>query len=841
MSRSIPKLLRLESRLAPSVAAGDYYWADGRQIALVERPQQFAVRLTEPQPVEVLAKPGGLLAGYEVMKSLDPTVAFVSPAISPRPKFSDAEPLDQRPGIDFAAPIFTNPETGGWVVATDEILVRLQPGVTIENFAGSDSRFAGFTRVVATPDTFVIDLASGSGRAALNLANEVMSDPRLVWASPNLMIESHLWTNDPLYDNQWHLNNTGQTTGGTPDADVDAPEAWQITTGNPNIVIADIDDAIQRGHPDLAPNVWVNPGEIPGNSIDDDGNGWADDDRGWDFWGNDNDPTPATGTSDHHGTATAGVAVAAGNNNLGVTGIAYSAKLMPIRSNIVPALSPADVATAVYYTAGRTASGTGTWRGADILTCSWGFDAPLQALSDAFAWASANGRGGKGLAIFIASGNGGNGAVGYPANLAGSLSGVMAVGGSSHTDTRVSYSQYGPELDFLAPTKASNGNGIYTTDRTGSAGYSSTDYTSNFSGTSSATPLAAGVGALALGMNPNLTAVQLRGLLHNTTDMIGTQSYDPVTGKNLQYGYGRVNAATAVRGVGVAEIQVLDGSSDVPNGSTEGGFSAAIGANVTRTFRIRNQGTEDLILGSLAVQSGPFSISAGFTDLVLSVGEATTFTVRFAPTAGGTFNRDLTFSTNDADEGSFVIHLSGTAPMPPQIQTIAVNNNAQQRSMVKTLTVTFDRIVTLPANASNAFSVIGPSGAAAFTPTSSTATGVTVVTLTFPTYLGSSLPDGNYTLTVFGNQISAGGVLLDGDGDAAPGGDAEHAFFRLFGDDNADRHVDGLDFGRFVSSYNLLPTQPGFLASFDSNFDGRVDGFDFLQLTGRYNGTLPPP
>jgi hypothetical protein len=839
MSRSIPKLYRLESRLAPSVAGGDYYWADGRQVALTERPHQVAVRFDEPQQIELLAKPGGLLAGYEVLRSLDPTAAFIAPAISPRPLASEAEPLDQRPGIDFAAPVFTNSETGGWVVATNEIIVRLQPGIAIEEFAGSDWRFAGYKRVVATPDTFVIELSTGSGRASLNLANELMTDPRLVWASPNLMIESHLWTNDPLYPNQWHLNNTGQTTNGLPDADVDAPEAWQITTGNPNIVIADIDDAIQRSHPDLAPNVWVNPGEIPGNSIDDDGNGWADDDRGWDFWNNDNDPSPSGSNS--HGTATAGVAVAAGNNNLGVAGVAYGAKLMPIKSNIVPALAPADVATAVYYTAGRTANGTGTWRGADILTCSWGFDAPLQALSDAFAWASTNGRGGKGLPIFIASGNGGTGTVGYPANLAGSLSGVMAVGGSSHTDVRVGYSQYGPQLDFLAPTRASSGNGIYTTDRTGSAGYSSTDYTSNFSGTSSATPLAAGVGALALGLNPNLTAVQLRGLLHNTADMIGPQSYDPVTGKNLQYGFGRVNAAAAVRGVGVTEIQVLDGSSDVPNGSTESEFDVAIGANVTRTFRIRNQGTEDLILSSLAVPSGPFSISAGFTDSVLSVGEATTFTVRFAPTAGGTFDRNLTFSTNDSDEGSFVIQLSGTAPMPPQIGAIAVNNSAQQRSMVKTLTITFDRIVTLPAQMANAFSVIGPGGAAPFTAASSTTTGVTVVTLTFPTLLGGSLADGNYTLTVFGNQISAGGVPLDGDGDAVPGGNAAFQFFRYFGDTNGDRQVDGPDLSQFSSTFNLSSAQTGYLSYLDANADGQVDGFDFSQFSGRFATILSPP
>jgi hypothetical protein len=839
MSRHRPSVLRLEDRLTPSIANGDFYWADGRPIALDARAGQYAVRLEHGQAAATLTTSGGLLAGYDIVQALDPTVVFVTPAVAPRANFRESLPLDERAGVAWSAPVFTNPETGGWVVATDQILVRLRPGVTIESFLQSDERLSAFERVVGTPDTFVVDMTSGSGRAALALANGLMSDPRLVWASPNLMIESHLATNDPFYAEEWHLNNTGQS-GGTADADVDAPEAWQITTGSPNIVIADIDDAIQRDHPDLSPNVWTNPGDIAGNGIDDDGNGWIDDNRGWDFWDNDNDPSPNTGSSDNHGTATAGVAVAAGDNNLGVVGVAYGARLMPIRSNIVPALAPPDVASAVYYVAGRTANGTGTWRGADILTCSWTFDAPLQALSDSFAWASANGRGGRGLPIFIASGNGGNNAVAYPANLAGTLSGVMAVGGSSHTDVRVSYSEYGPELDFLTPTRAGSGaGGIYTTDRTGSAGYSSTDYTSGFSGTSSSTPLAAGIGALALSRNPNLTAVQLRGLLHNTTDLIGPESYDSATGKNLEYGFGRLNAATAVRGVGIAEIQLLDGNVDVPNNTTSSGYGAAIGANVTRTYRIRNQGTLDLNLSALAVTSGPFTVASGFGDNVLSVGEATTFTVRFTPTAGGTFNRDLTFTSNDADEGSFVVHLNGAAPMPPQITTISVNSGAAQRSMVTSLTVTFDRVVTLPAQPANAFTVTGPSGNMTIAASAATIGGVTVATITFPGLVGGSLADGNYSLTVLGNQISAGGVALDGDGDAVPGGNANYSFFRFFGDSNADRHVDIADFGVFSGTYNLSTGQTGFLSYFDFNADGHIDIADFGQFSLRMFTTLP--
>lgn len=837
MPRSQPQLHRLDERITPNAAA-DFYWVNNRQIALVERAGQVAVKLESPHDAATLTAKGGLLAGFDLVQSLDPTVAFVRAGISPRQSMSETLPLDQRPGVEWSAPVFENAESHGWVVATNEVIVRLREGVTAEAFFAGDTRFTAHRRIVGTPDTFIATMAIGSGRASIALANEMRSDPRLIWATPDLMAQGRLYTNDPLYSNQWHLNNTGQS-GGTPGADVSAEEAWQITTGA-GIVIADIDDAIQRDHPDLAPNVWANPGEIAGNGIDDDGNGWVDDNRGWDFWDGDNDPSPNAGSTDNHGTATAGVAVAAGNNNLGVAGIAYGAKLMPIRSNIVPSFVPDDVPSAIYYAAGRTANGTGTWRGADILTCSWGFDTPLQAMEDAFAWASANGRGGKGLPIFIASGNGGTGDVGYPANLAGTLSGVMAVGGSSHNDVRVSYSQYGPELDFVTPTRSGGGGGgIYTTDRTGSAGYSSTDYTSSFSGTSSATPLAAGVGALALSRNPNLTAAQLRGLLHNTTDLIGPHSYDMISGKNLQYGFGRLNAATAVRGVGIAEIQVLDGNTDVPNNSTEGGFAAAIGANVTRTFRVRNQGTLDLVLGLPQIAAGPFSVSQNFSDSVLSVGEATTITVRFAPTAGGTFNRDLAFSTNDGDESSFVVHLSGTAPMPPQVSAIAINGGAAQRSSVTSLAVNFDRIVTLPTPNVNAFSLVGPSGNVPFTVGISTTTGVTVATLTFPSLAAGSLSDGNYTFKVLGNQISAGGVALDGDGDAVPGGDTTRTFFRFFGDADGNRSVNIADYGLFSTSYGRSLGQAGYLGYFDADGNNRVDIADYGQFSLRYLTTLP--
>ena len=213
--------------------------------------------------------------------------------------------------------------------------------------------------------------------------------------------------------------------------------------------------------------------------------------------------------------------------------------------------------------------------------------------------------------------------------------------------------------------------------------------------------------------------------------------------------------------------------------------------------------------------------------------------MRFAPTAGGTFNRDLTFTTNDTDESTFVIHLSGTAPMPPQVADIVVNGGADQRSAVTSLTVTFDRVVTLPTPSANAFSLVGPSGNVPFSVGVSTATGVTVATLTFPTLTAGSLSDGNYTFKVLGNQVSAGGVLLDGDGDAVPGGDATRTFFRYFGDSNGDRRVDIADYRLVRDQLQFVAGQTGYLGYFDVDGNNRVDIADLGQFSLRYLTTLP--
>ena len=206
----------------------------------------------------------------------------------------------------------------------------------------------------------------------------------IAFAHPNFLIEGWTASSDPLYGSQWNLHNRGQN-GGTPDADIDAPEAWAVTSGSSDVVVAVLDSGFQLDHPDLAQSVFVNSGEIPGNGIDDDGNGWVDDVNGLDLSADlahtskveyDSDPSPAT-EYDNHGTAVAGVIAAQADNGLGITGVAPGVKILPVKIGTATSssggfsASVSALVAAVYYAAGRTADGTGTWRGADVANHSW--------------------------------------------------------------------------------------------------------------------------------------------------------------------------------------------------------------------------------------------------------------------------------------------------------------------------------------------------------------------------------------------------------------------------------------------------------------------------------------
>ncbi|WP_196219838.1 S8 family serine peptidase, partial [Microcystis aeruginosa] len=745
----------------PVVDRGDFYWADGQPVKLLQRNTQITLTLTDRATrLNDLLAAGQILEGLKLEKNVSQNTYILSSKTATAIDIAQIEArLGEIPGVRVA-PVYQSPLTNTWLVATNEIIVSLRAGLKAQEVFGNDSRFASYRSLLGTSDQFVVTLQEGLPNLAT--ANALQSDRSFQWASPNFyqQRERFFIPNDPLFGNQWHLNNTGQV-GGTPDADVDAPEAWDVNAGgSSNVVVAVIDDGMQLNHPDL--QLFINTGEIAGNGIDDDGNGWIDDLNGWDFTSGgigDNNPGPSV-PDDAHATAVAGVAAGRGNNTLGVTGMAYNSRLLPVRIFLGgSATSDANIASAIYYAAGRTASGTGTWRAGDILNNSWGGGAFSSAISSAFTWASTSGRNGKGAISYIATGNGSGAPVSFPANLSSTIPGVIAVGASTNLDQLASYSNVGPQVDFVAPSSGGTAR-IVTTDRTGADGYSSGDYTSTgtdgFGGTSSATPLSAGIGALILAQDPNLTAAQVRGLMRNTTDLIGPVAYDN-KGFNTQYGYGRVNANTAIRGVGIAEIQVLQDRTNIADNTGSFSFAAGVGQTQTQTFRVRNQGTKDLTLGAISLGGGSgFSLASSFTDTTLSVGESTTFSVNFSPTTTGTFSNTISFTNNDADESTFNFTLNGTGlnsksfsntspitipssgsstPYPSTINVSGLSGNINSLKVTLTnLSHTFpDDIDVL---------LVGPTGTKALLMSDvGGSSGVNNVTLTFDPTATSSLPD----------------------------------------------------------------------------------------------------
>src|SRR5262249_49735659 len=155
----------------------------------------------------------------------------------------------------------------------------------------------------------------------------LQGDPRVLYAEPNVRLSTAQVPNDPTLPRGWGLINRGQT-GGTPDADIDADEAWDVTTRSSGIVVAVIDNGRDHTHPDLAANMWVNPGEVAGDGVDNDGNGFVDDVHGCDVVSEDGDPMDEDG----HGTHVAGTIAMAGNNAVGATGVNWNVKVMAVRA-----------------------------------------------------------------------------------------------------------------------------------------------------------------------------------------------------------------------------------------------------------------------------------------------------------------------------------------------------------------------------------------------------------------------------------------------------------------------------------------------------------------------------
>ena len=347
----------------------------------------------------------------------------------------------------------------------------------------------------------------GKGQGVERAVERLQQLPFVDYVEPDYVRRAD--TSDTYYGYQWGLNNTGQDIGGvtgTAGADIDAEGAWTLSTGDPDLVVAVIDSGVEYTHEDLWNNAWINHGEIAGDNVDNDGNGYVDDVYGWDFFASDADPYDENG----HGTHVAGTICAEGNNGRGVSGVAWGCKVMALRFLGPDGGYTSDAISALEYAVAK---------GVRLSNNSWGGGGYSQALYDAIDSAAASGH------LFVAAaGNGGTDKIGddndvsahYPSSY--DLANVIAVAATDNRDRLADFSNFGAQgVDLGAP-----GVDIASTMR---SGY----YLS--SGTSMATPHVTGVAALILGRHPDWSYVDVRDRLLNTV-----RAVDSLTGKTVTGG-----------------------------------------------------------------------------------------------------------------------------------------------------------------------------------------------------------------------------------------------------------------------------------------------------------------
>ena len=383
----------------------------------------------------------------------------------------------------------------------DSIIVRANPGVTAEQLEGQVQDVS--VRALGNYGLFHVVLPVGADVHDSIESYEASSLVQYAQTN-NTNFTPSAEPNDPQFPDQYHLNNTGQTAG-TVDADIDATEAWDTNTSAENIIIAIIDSGTDLDHEDLADNIWVNEGEIPGDGIDNDNNGYIDDVNGWDFVNQTNDPN-GDGSSGWHGTHVAGIAGAVGNNGIGVSGVAWNVQLMPLRI-FAPGTSTAAIVEAINYSVEN---------GAQVSNNSWGGYGFDGAIFDAISNARDNDQ------LFVASaGNDGFDVdiiEHYPSGY--NLDNIISVGGSTDRDGDSGFNLGATSVDLVAP-----GTNILSTIGNDAYGF--------LSGTSMSGPVVAGAAAILREADPTAGFAEIKQQILDSVDQIPTFAGRTLTGGRL--------------------------------------------------------------------------------------------------------------------------------------------------------------------------------------------------------------------------------------------------------------------------------------------------------------------
>jgi len=516
---------------------GPYYYYGAKKVYLKESKDRIYVRLPANETGKLKS---ALQKNFQLSQkgmSSNPGEKFMVIKLSEDNKTGSQQEILNYIKKDFRAELVRpalKGTSGSEVVIDEEFYVKLKANVSVVKL---NKLMLQLGCVLAKKysygsQTYLIKATAANGFDGLKMANLFFESGLFEYAEPDFRAFDMLHTappppNDPLYNLQWaHLNDgSANQFNGVAGTDIDVDEAWTITKGKPTIRIAVIDEGVQRNHPDLV------------NNIDPLGFGL-------------NAANASTGdilaTTRSHGTSCAGIIAAEANNGIGMAGIAPLCKIIPVNLTINTSGTfgtSAQLAQCIDW----------AWNqgGADVLSNSWGGGLSSSLVQDAIKRATTLGRGGKGAIVLFSSGNNDAGLVNpaiFPETIAvGGIDMCNKRKAPTSCDSEVFWgANYGVGLDIVAPTVK-----IATTCVTGTGTAPNLDYNLIFNGTSAACPMVAGVAALVLSINDQLSVAQVREILERSATKAGLYSYNRVQGQpngtwTSELGHGLINAKNAV-------------------------------------------------------------------------------------------------------------------------------------------------------------------------------------------------------------------------------------------------------------------------------------------------------
>ena len=422
-------------------------------------------------------------------------------------------------------------------------IIRINKGITTQSGVKQDLVFTV--------------LSFAENKNLKTVLKQLNDHPSILYAEPNYIRSKNVLPNDPDFSQLWGLNNIAQE-GGLLDADIDAPEAWDTSTGSANSVIGILDTGVDYTHQDLAANMWINPGEIPDDGIDNDNNGYVDDIHGIDCVNNDSDPID----DDSHGTHVAGTIGAEGDNGIGITGVNWNTRIMALK--FLDELGGGDVVGQIECLAYAVNMKKNHGINIHITNNSYGGPFFTQIEKDAIqASADAN------MLFIAAAGNELNNNdinPSYPATY--DLDNIISVAATTRTDELASFSNFGATtVDIGAP-----GADILST--------TPGDQYQRFDGTSMATPHVTGAASLLWSNNPSLTALAIKNKLMLLADPIPALAGKTVSGRRLNIN----TALNCIPGTPVLEILTPRNQFSQPLGNvTVSARLADCGESITNT------------------------------------------------------------------------------------------------------------------------------------------------------------------------------------------------------------------------------------------------------------------